>query len=236
MTKSKNTLPPRNVYTQAQIEVIRQRFPHEPTAAIAKALNRSSSSVSQKAYSLGLRKTKAFLGSDLSGRLSARDDRGKRTRFTKGQAAHNKGLRRPGWGPGRMKETQFKPGNRTGKAQELYVPIGTERLSRDGIRRRKVNDDMPLQRRWKSVHAITWEAHHGPIPNGHIVVFRNGDRTDMRIENLELVTRGENMRRNTYHNRYSKDIALAIQLRGALIRKINNQTRKANEEQDRRSA
>jgi hypothetical protein len=38
---------------------------------------------------------------------------------------------------------------------------------------------------------------------------------------LELISRAENMRRNSYHTRYPKEVAQLIQLRGALNRQIN---------------
>lgn len=40
-----------------------------------------------------------------------------------------------------------------------------------------------------------WIEHHGPIPTGHTIVPRNGDKTDYRIENLECLSKGETVRR-----------------------------------------
>lgn len=77
--------------------------------------------------------------------------------------------------------------------------------------------------RWKAVHRLLWVERHGPVPAGHVVVFRNGDKTDLRLENLECVSRREQMARNTVHN-YPKEIAQLMQLRGALNRKINNRS------------
>lgn len=74
---------------------------------------------------------------------------------------------------------------------------------------------------WEFLHTALWRQHHGAIPRGHAVVFRNGDKTDIRIDNLELVTRTELMRRNSYHTNYPPEIRQCIQLRGALNRKIN---------------
>ena len=37
----------------------------------------------------------------------------------------------------------------------------------------------------------------GPIPPNHVVRARNGDSHDTRIENLELLSRAENQRRNS---------------------------------------
>lgn len=44
----------------------------------------------------------------------------------------NKGLRRPGWHVGRMRETQFRKGERSGIAAKNWRPIGTIRTDPDG--------------------------------------------------------------------------------------------------------
>jgi hypothetical protein len=36
-----------------------------------------------------------------------------------------------------------------------------------------------------------WEAAHGPIPPGHIVIFLDGDKTNCDLSNLRLVTQAE---------------------------------------------
>lgn len=43
------------------------------------------------------------------------------------------------------------------------------------------------------VHRAVWEAFHGAIPGGLEINHKNGVRDDNRLENLELVTRSENM-------------------------------------------
>lgn len=44
-----------------------------------------------------------------------------------------------------------------------------------------------------SVHRIVWESVHGPIPVDREINHINGIKSDNRIANLELVTRGENI-------------------------------------------
>ncbi|MGD9836040.1 MAG: HNH endonuclease signature motif containing protein [Piscinibacter sp.] len=201
-------------WTPAEEALLRERFATTPTPELAALLNRTQNAVRERARRLGLER-------DYAAAPAAARTQGRSTatgRFEAGCTPWNKGaIYRAG---GRSAETRFKPG----AAPHNAAPIGAERVSKDGILQRKVSDTGYPPRDWTSVHALLWVEHHGPIPKGHIVVFRNGNRSDIRIENLELITRVENMRRNTVHN-LPKPLAEAIQLRGAIRRQINRRTR-----------
>lgn len=62
------------------------------------------------------------------------------------------------------------------------------------------------------------------MPKGHLVVFRPGRKTLdaelITLDAVELITRAENMARNTMH-RLPKELAQVHQLRGVLTRTIN---------------
>jgi hypothetical protein len=227
----------RRFWQPHELELLVARYPHESTAVLARELGRGIGHVYQRAAKLGLKKTRAYLASPAACRLrrTGGEHPGVAYQFPKGHVPHNKGLRRPGWFRGRMKETQFKKGERRGVAARLWKPIGTERVSKDGYLERKVNDDLPLQARWRAVHLIEWKAAHGPLPKGHAVRFKNGDRRDVRLDNLELITRRELMARNTVHN-LPKPVAQVVQLLGALKRQLNRRTKAHGQEQDRRPA
>lgn len=51
--------------------------------------------------------------------------------------------------------------------------------------------------KWKMLHVVVWESVHGPVPEGYIVVFKDKDTMNCSIDNLELITRAENMIRNS---------------------------------------
>lgn len=118
---------------------------------------------------------------------------GRTGRFSKGIVPHNKGKPcAPGTG-GRhpnARKTQFKKGHgRTGVAVDLYKPIGTERLSKNGYRERKIHDGLPLQSRWRAVHLVEWENVNGPVPEGMALKCLDGDRLNTDPSNWEPVPR-----------------------------------------------
>lgn len=219
----------RRRFSPEEDALLRTRYPHERTEALARELGRSLAAVYQRALRLGLSKSPTYLASPAACRLRRGVGIGAAHRYRPGHVPANKGLRRPGWAPGRMAETQFKPGIRRGVAVRLYKPIGTERISKDGYLQRKVNDDLPLQRRWRAVHVLLWEAAHGPLPSGHAVTFINGNKLDIRLENLRLVSRRELMARNTVHN-LPQPLKETVQLLGAVRRQIRRREARKGDE------
>lgn len=201
-----------------ELEALRVQYPEMLTATIAAIFDRPASHIYAMAQRVGVKKSAEFLASAASGRLDGK--RGYGSRFVKGGVPANKGLRRPGWHRGRMKETQFKKGHRP----HTWRPIGTEKIDSDGYLRRKLTDTGYRPKDWVAVHRINWAAAHGPIPKGYMVIFRDGDKRNVAIENLELISLREQMRRNTVHN-LPKPIAQAVQLLGAVKRQINRRTK-----------
>lgn len=107
--------------------------------------------------------------------------------FEPGLVPHNKG-RKGQCAPGSEKGW-FSKGRRNGKARQLYKPIGTERLSKDGYLERKIHDGMPLQSRWRAVHLIRWEDANGPLPDGHCLKCLDGDKTNTDPDNWACIPR-----------------------------------------------
>lgn len=206
----------RHIWTPEQVELLKANYPDMCADVLALAIGCSRSAVYQKAASLGLKKSEAFYASDTAGRLDGVTGAG--TRFRKGHATWNKGMK--GLNHDGSKATQFKPGHRGGKAVALYRPIGAERISKDGYLERKISDGFPLQKRWRAVHILNWEAVNGPLPAGHALVFRDRDKANVAIDNLELITRRELMARNTIH-RLPPELKEVVNLKRALTRVIN---------------
>lgn len=112
---------------------------------------------------------------------------GRTGHFTKGMTPANKGKKMPF--NENSARTRFKKGQRTGRANAIYKPIGTERVSKDGYLERKVHDGMPFQSRWRSVHLIQWEAVNGPVPKGYALKCLDGDRSNTDPSNWSCIPR-----------------------------------------------
>lgn len=210
-------------WTAIDDALLRQFYPDWPTAMLAQVFGRTPRAVTQRAVKLRIGKSAAFLAANALGR------------FQTGQTPANKGLRRPGWAPGRMAQHQFKPG-RPARLARNYKPIGSYRISRDGALEQKVTDDPNVYpaRRWKAVARLVWEAAHGPVPAGHVVVFREGRRTtvpaEITLDRIEMISRVELQRRNSIHTRLPPELVDVIRLKAAIKRRLTNR-RKRDEEQ-----
>jgi hypothetical protein len=98
-------------------------------------------------------------------------------RFKKGHVSPNKGVK----GLHKVGPSGFKKGNKP----HNYMPIGSERISGEGYIYVKIGDPGI----WKSKHTIIWEEENGPIPKGHVLIFADGNRLNVKLDNLLLVTK-----------------------------------------------
>jgi hypothetical protein len=212
-------------YPDNVIETVREMYPTTLATEIAAQLGRSVNYVYRVANSIGVRKDPTVRDEQQKAFFKKLAESGKSHRYPKGHVPANKGLRRPGWSPGRMKETQFKKGQFSPNRRD----IGSERVSKDGYLYVKIAD-FQANRNWKMKHVIVWEEHNGPLPEAMNIIFKDGDKRNFDISNLEAISNEELMRRNTLHNLPEPVKSMIHQLIG-FRRKLNSYAKK----QDRRS-
>jgi hypothetical protein len=203
-------------WTPEAIARLRELYPRTPTKRLARLFKRKAYNVAQAAHRLGIHKDPAFLAAQ--GRAQAQHPRMVATRFQPGHVPANKGLRRPGWASGRMASTQFKKGGFPPNRDPDFYVIGALRINADGYIDMRVSFEHGAKG-WCGLHRILWEDARGPVPPGHIVAFKNGDKLDCELKNLKLLTFAQNMRRNSIHN-LPKDLVNTIQVLGQLKRSI----------------
>lgn len=113
-------------------------------------------------------------------------DSGLSGQFPQGHTPANKGKKGISY-PG-METTQFPKGNKPWN----YRPVGTERVDTDGYVDIKVADP----NKWRPKHILLWEAANGPVPEGHALIFADGNKLHVALGNLVLVSRAELVRLN----------------------------------------
>lgn len=90
-------------------------------------------------------------------------------------------------------ETEFKPGN----IPPNTVPVGTciERDQHNGSGRKQAYIKIAEPNKWKARALIVWEEHHGQLPEGMLLYHKDSDSLNDDIDNLEAITRAENLAR-----------------------------------------
>jgi hypothetical protein len=94
-----------------------------------------------------------------------------------GSTPWNKGTK----GLSKPNKTSFKKGNRPYN----YAAVGTEVMKADGYIWVKIAEPAV----WKQKHRIIWEEANGPLPKNHILIFLDQNHENIRLDNIELITR-----------------------------------------------
>ncbi len=202
-------------WTEIELAILRQHYPTTKAADMVPMLpGRNISQICNKAWNIGVKKSPETIAEMSRIAMLNPDHPGKKQQFKKGLTPWNKG--KPFDSGGRSVETRFKKGQKP----HTWNPIGHERITKDGYLERKMEDTGVTRHDYKPVHHLIWIEAGNSIPPGHALIFRNGNKLDFSLENLELVSRAELMRRNSVH-RLPKELAELCQLKGALQRQIN---------------
>jgi hypothetical protein len=198
------------MWTDKELKILRAEYPNTCTTKLAKKLKRTSRSVYTQANIMRLKKDEVYMLTSSSGRWQKGEVIGKATQFKKGQAAWNKNTK----GLTFRNKTSFC----AGVVPPNYKPVGSTRIdSKDGYILIKIADP----NKWQLLHRKVWEDNHGKIPPRHTIIFLDGNKQNCLIENLAIISREENMLRNTIH-RYPEEIKDAIKTLTKLKKTIKN--------------
>jgi len=117
------------------------------------------------------------------------------TQFKKGHVPANKGKKGISY-PG-MQATQFKKGH----TPVNFRPVDSERVNVYGYVEIKIADP----NKWRLKHQVIWEQANGPVPRKHVVLFGDGDKSNLDLDNLLLVSQKQLVRLNQ-KNLISSDV------------------------------
>lgn len=215
-------------WSPEELKQLKALYPDNTAKVVSEIIGRSPGSVHRKAIQLNIGKSPEFKASDKSGRIQRgkKDPRMTATHWKPGDTPWNKGTHyRAG---GRSEQTQFKPGAKPAST----LPVGMYRLCSGQLQRKTSEEPGPNHKRWTPVTRLVWEAANGPVPKGHMVVFKPGRATTVleliTLDALDCITRAENARRNHPINK-SPELAKLCQLKGAITRQVNRIHKEAAE-------
>jgi len=190
-----------------EVDFLIENYPHKKTAELAELLGRNPMSLQQKAHVIGLKKSAEFIENENKNLA----ENGKKHQFKKGCISHNKGQKMPTKVYDKVKPGFFKKGHKPHNTKyDGYIVINA-----DGYKMIRLSEGnfVLLQRK-------VWQDHHGEIPTGHIITFKDRNPQNCDISNLEMITKAENAVRNQLH-KYPVEIQELIKLKNTLKKKIN---------------
>jgi len=201
-----------NNWTPAMDDALRLLYPTYTSQHVADLMGLSIGTINSRARVIGVKKDPEHLHQVQQGVIYNLNS-GAAHRFKKGHVSHNKGKKMPLSTRKKIERTFFTKGNKPHNTKW----DGYERLNADGYIEVRV-----AERKFIGKHRILWEQANGPIPDGHIVIFADGDKTNFAIENLVCVSRGDHAILNR-NKKYGPEIAQNILLLNKLKTQIKNQ-------------
>lgn len=138
-------------------------------------------------------------------------------RFQKGQTPANKGKKMSKELYCKAEPTMFKAGHKPANTR----PVGTIEKRADTYWWKKISEDkVPARRNWKQIHRIMWEDANGPVPDGHVIIFKDGNTDHLDLDNLMMVAMQERLIM-ARHGLFVKDFPELTES-GAILAKLMN--------------
>jgi hypothetical protein len=101
----------------------------------------------------------------------------------------------------KAKSTSFKKGNNQNKSVWYDKAIVITRDEKTGKCRKKIRID----NQWKYYSRYVWEDNFGPIPDGHIIIFKDGDSLNCEAWNLECISKQEALNRQNFNKKQARE-------------------------------
>lgn len=211
----------RHYTTDEDVAYIIEHYATMSAQEIAVARGMTKTTVLNIAHKNGLHKSREWIAERARQRSADPNHGGRVTRFKKGSTPYTKGRKIEEWmspeGIANSTKTRF----RKGQLSHNIRPVGSERVNVEGYIEIKIADP----NKWRQKQRVVWESANGPVPDGYVVSFRDGNKLNCELSNLMLTTKAENLQKVTMHN-YPDDVREIIHMRAVLRRHINTQKRK----------
>lgn len=93
----------------------------------------------------------------------------------------------PAWNKGVKTGVKPRKYDDNGDVIWLEKPIGSERVDKKGYTLVKTK----VPNTWEYKQRVIWKEIHGEIPDKHIIIFADGDKSNFDVDNLICVSRNE---------------------------------------------
>jgi hypothetical protein len=187
----------RKIWTDAERRVLSTLYSDTDIKEICRILGRSDRSIYAQANLLGLKRSEEYMKMLLEIEAKRLREVGNQSRFQSGHKTWNKGTK----GFMGANATSFKKGQKPHNTKE----IGSTRIDgKDMFLLVKVAD-----RKWIRKEILIWEEAYGKIPKGSILRVINPLLNKYDINNLMLISKGENMKLNAIH-RFPEELKKTI--------------------------
>jgi len=208
----------RQIWTKEEDLIMMEKYANIPSGQLANELHRSLRSIYSRSNTLNISKSVAFMKSINSGRNNVVSERAIATRFKKGFTPWNKGQK--GLNIGGV-ETQFKKGHKPHNTKEdNFISPRRDKSGHIYLYIRITES------KWIPLHRHIWEKVNGPIPQRMNLRFIDGNTLNCTLSNLTLISKRNNMIRNSFIN-YPLPIQDLIHIKAAFTRQINKKQKTA---------
>lgn len=144
-------------------------------------------------------------------------------RFEKGHQPFNKGKKWDEYMPKRNQRSSLKTTFKKGNIPHNHRKIGSERINVDGYLEIKIEEP----NKWELKHRYLYKQNKGEIPDGYKIIFADGDKNNLNLDNLIMVSSSEELVMNRNNLRFDNKELTKV---GLNIAKVIDKTNKVKNE------
>lgn len=214
----------RRTWSKSDLKLLKEKYTDTPMQELMELFGCSSRAIYGQCFAIGAKRSPEFIANNLG--FKPGSEVGKDLRFKKGIVAFNAGKKQHEYmseeAIAKTLATRFKPGHKphNTKCGNNHISI---RNDKRGVPQKfiKLADGV-----WVYLSRYNWEQNFGPIPEGHVIAFKDRDTLNCEPHNLMCLSKAENMRRNSYHNNYTEEMKEVVVMRAKITRRVKKLTKK----------
>lgn len=197
------------LYNQSQIDFIYANYTKMLKTEILKVINKMGCEHTYSSLKAFYTKNKLVSGID--------------TKMKKGHVSPNKGLKMDKKTYEKVKPTMFNKGHKPWNTHKIGDRCRVKDKSGVYYWKQKVAEPD----KWRFVAHLVWEENNGPIPEGHVITYLDGNADNYDISNLVCITRNELLQLSRFYKNFKtteeRQVCIDIIKTKSKIREIENE-------------